>query len=75
MSLSTFDPLPSMRVASIRAFATGAMSTTSLPRPDFVNDDVDAPTEVEVKIAELSGKIDRLTDLLLAMQREKDAAA
>lgn len=36
-------------------------------------DDVDMvqPSDVEVKIAELSSKIDRLTDLVLSMQQEK----
>lgn len=63
MSISAFEPLASTRLASVRAFAATA---------DASIDDVDAPTEVEVKISELSSKIDKLTEIILAMQREKD---
>jgi hypothetical protein len=41
------------------------------PDPDIANDDMGAPTDTDVKIAELSSKIDRLTEIILAMQREK----
>ncbi|KAI1381835.1 ion transporter [Hypoxylon crocopeplum] len=39
------------------------------PRPQPSEDDVaDAPTDVEVRISELAGKIDRLTALVVALQ-------
>lgn len=41
------------------------------PDPDIANDDMDAPTDMDVKIAELSSKIDRLTEIMLSMQRER----
>ncbi|KAI3402112.1 hypothetical protein diail_41 [Diaporthe ilicicola] len=40
--------------------------------PDIANDDMDAPTDMDVKIAELSSKIDRLTEMMLSMQRERE---
>lgn len=54
----------------------GTMSIASLPVDNnySANDDVDAPTDMEVKIAELHGKIDRLTDIVLSMQREREAS-
>jgi hypothetical protein len=36
---------------------------------------MDAPTDMDVKIAELSSKIDRLTDIILSMQRERSRDA
>lgn len=56
--------LPAARVASIRPFSASAA--------DASIDDVDAPNEVEVKISELSGKIERLTEIILAMQSERE---
>lgn len=52
------------------------MSVASLPADNdySANDDVDAPTDLEVKIAELHGKVDRLTDIILSMQREREAS-
>lgn len=47
-------------------------STGSLRSTDAANDDIDAPTDVEIKVAELSGKIDKLMDMILAMQQEKE---
>jgi len=35
--------------------------------------EIDAPTDVEVRIAELSAKIDKLTDLVLRMHAQNDA--
>lgn len=52
---------------------SGRQSRLSLPGPDA--DDVEPPTEVEVKIAVLSAKIDKLTDIILALQKEKDEAS
>lgn len=78
MSVSGFEPLPAARVASIRPFSTGGASSSSAAAmaaaaaADASVDDVDAPSEVEVRISELSGKIERLTDIILAMQRERD---
>lgn len=43
--------------------------------PDIANDDMDAPTDMDVKIAELSSKIDRLTEIILSMQRERSRDA
>lgn len=43
--------------------------------PDIANDDMDAPTDMDVKIAELSSKIDRLTEIMLSMQRERGREA
>ncbi|KAK2613721.1 hypothetical protein N8I77_000613 [Diaporthe amygdali] len=40
--------------------------------PDIAIDDMDAPTDMDVKIAELSSKIDRLTEMMLSMQSERD---
>lgn len=77
MSLSTFEPLPAAtRVASIRPFSAGAPSSSvaAAARSDAATDDVDAPTEMEVKISELSGKIERLTEIILAMQSERDGS-
>lgn len=62
-SASAFEPLASTRVASVRAFTATA---------DASIDDVDAPTEIEVKISELSNKIDKLTEIILAMQSERN---
>lgn len=64
--------------------ATGGLSGTLRPvsapaispaDPDIANDDMDAPTDMDVKIAELSSKIDRLTELVLSMQRERSRDA
>ncbi|KUI53742.1 Calcium channel YVC1 [Cytospora mali] len=59
-----------------RGHGGGAMSVASMPvadNNDAANDNVDAPTETDVKIAELSCKIDRLTEIILSMQREREA--
>ncbi|CAN8102347.1 unnamed protein product [Discula destructiva] len=71
-SCSVFEPLPPARVASMRHWA--AMSTASLRSTDAANDDIDAPTDVEIKIAELSGKIDRLMEVILTMQQDKNGS-
>lgn len=44
--------------------------------PQLLNEDtmIDAPSETDVRIQELSIKIDRLTELVLAMQEQKSAA-
>lgn len=44
------------------------------PDPDVANDDMDAPTDMDVKIAELSSKIDRLTEIILSMQKNTEPA-
>ncbi|KKY38005.1 putative ion transporter [Diaporthe ampelina] len=49
--------------------------STPMADPDIANDDMDAPTDMDVKIAELSSKIDRLTDMILSMQRERSRDA
>lgn len=69
-SSSEFEPLPPTRVASMRPWTV--RSTGSLRSTDAANDDIDAPTDVEIKVAELSGKIDKLMDMILAMQQEKE---
>lgn len=69
-SSSVFEPLPPTRVASMRPWAV--RSNASLRSADAANDDIDAPTNVEIKIAELSGKVDKLMDIILAMQQEKE---
>lgn len=68
--MSVFEPLPPTRVASMRTYAVHS-SSSAAALGDAANDDVDAPTEMDVKIAELSGKIDRLTEIILSMQRER----
>lgn len=71
MSVSGFEPLlPAARVASIRPFSAAGAAGAA----DASTDDVDAPGEVEVRISELSSKIERLTDIILAMQRERDGS-
>ncbi|KAF3767609.1 hypothetical protein M406DRAFT_328679 [Cryphonectria parasitica EP155] len=73
MSMSVFDPVQLPRDSPTQgppSAATPATPTTAAT--DALNDDVDAPTQVEVKIAELNDKIDRLTELVLAMQRERE---
>lgn len=70
-SSSVFEPLPPTRVASMRPWTM--RSTGSLRSTDAANDDIDAPTDVEIKVAELSGKIDKLMEIILAMQQEKGA--
>lgn len=67
MSISAFEPMQAPKDSPTRAFTVPAAAAG-----DAANDDVDAPTEVDVKISELSGKIDRLTDIILAMQRERE---
>lgn len=70
-SSSVFEPLAPTRVASMRHWA--AMSTASLPAAsDAANDDIDAPTDVEIRLLELSGKIDKLMDIIVTMQQEKE---
>lgn len=69
-SSSVFEPLPPTRVASMRPWAV--RSTASLRSADAANDDIDAPTDVEIKVAELSYKIDKLMDVILAMQQDKE---
>lgn len=78
--MSVCEPLPPTRVASMRPYAVhpSSSSTTTVAAAalgDAANDDVDAPTEMDVRIAELSGKIDRLTDIILAMQAERYGGA
>lgn len=53
----------------LRPLSAPAIGVPS-PDPDVANDDMDAPTDMDVKIAELSSKIDRLTEIILAMQRD-----
>lgn len=58
------------RLASSRAGP--GVSTTSLVGAEA--DDMGIPpTDVEVKIAELAAKIDRLTDLVLVLQEQSTA--
>lgn len=80
MSVSGFEPLQATRVASIRPFAAGAASSSSsavaaAAATDASVDDVDAPTQVEVKIAELSAKVERLTEIILAMQSDRQGGS
>jgi len=58
----------------LRPFSAPAIGVPA-PDPDIANDDMDAPTDMDVKIAELSSKIDRLTDIILSMQRERSRDA
>ena len=59
---------------SLRPVSAPAISTPTAD-PDIANDDMDAPTDMDVKIAELSSKIDRLTEIILTMQRERSRDA
>lgn len=70
MGMGMFEP---SRLGPGRA---ATMSVASLPADNdySANDDVDAPTDLEVRIAELHGKVDRLTDIILSMQREREAS-
>lgn len=67
-SMSMFEPFPA---PGARVVST-PVARTSLPGVDGINDDVDPPTEVEVKIGELSAKIDKLMGIIVAMQKEKE---
>lgn len=58
----------------LRPVSAPAISTPTAD-PDIANDDMDAPTDMDVKIAELSSKIDRLTDMIISMQRERSRDA
>ncbi|KAG6366412.1 hypothetical protein INS49_000589 [Diaporthe citri] len=62
------------RSDALRPVSAPAISAPSAD-PDIANDDMDAPTDMDVKIAELSSKIDRLTDMIIAMQRERSREA
>lgn len=61
-----------------RPSSSAKVRPSSAPLPvvgaDAADDDVDAPSEMDVRIAELSGKIDRLTEIILSMQREREAS-
>lgn len=59
---------------SLRPVSAPAISTPSAD-PDVANDDMDAPTDMDVKIAELSSKIDRLTEMIISMQGERSRDA
>lgn len=63
-----------LNVAALRPVSAPAISSPAAD-PDIANDDMDAPTDMDVKIAELSSKIDRLTDMIIAMQRERSRDA
>lgn len=72
-SSSAFEPLPPTRVMSMRQWA--GMSTASLRSPtDAANDDMDAPTDVDIRLMELSAKMDKLMEIVVTMQQEKEAA-
>lgn len=62
------------RSDALRPVSAPAINTPSAD-PDIANDDMDAPTDMDVKIAELSSKIDRLTDMIITMQRERSRDA
>lgn len=62
------------RSDALRPVSAPAISAPSAD-PDIANDDMDAPTDMDVKIAELSSKIDRLTDMIISMQRERSRDA
>ncbi|ROW14567.1 hypothetical protein VPNG_03267 [Cytospora leucostoma] len=65
---------PRRKPSSIRVRPSSAPLPVVDAGADAANDDVDAPTEMDVRIAELSGKIDRLTEIILSMQREREAS-
>lgn len=65
---------PGVLSDSLRPVSAPAISTPTAD-PDIANDDMDAPTDMDVKIAELSSKIDRLTEIILTMQRERSRDA
>lgn len=72
-SMSAFDPFPAPPPGR---GLSGRPSRLSLPSADAVNvDDVEPPTEVEVKIAVLSAKIDKLMDIIVTLKKEKDEAS
>lgn len=60
--------------AVLRPVSAPAISSPAAD-PDIANDDMDAPTDMDVKIAELSSKIDRLTEMIISMQRERSRDA
>lgn len=62
------------RSDALRPVSAPAIRTPTAD-PDIANDDMDAPTDMDVKIAELSSKIDRLTDMIISMQRERSRDA
>lgn len=77
MSISVYEPIHPPRDSPTRFVSgTGSVVTpttaTTTEAAAAAHDDIDAPTDVELKIAELSNKIDRLTELMLAMQRERE---
>lgn len=75
-SMSAFDPFPGPASGGRRFSGGRPHSRISLPSADIMNaDDVDPPTEVEVKISMLSAKIDKLTDIIIALQKEKDGGS
>ncbi|KAK7734925.1 hypothetical protein SLS53_007702 [Cytospora paraplurivora] len=65
---------PRRKPSSIKVRPSSAPLPVVDAGADAANDDVDAPTEMDVRIAELSGKIDRLTEIILSMQREREAS-
>lgn len=73
-SMSAFEPFPAPSRGRV---LSGRQSRLSLPSAvEAVNvDDVEPPTEVEVRIAVLSAKIDKLMDFVLAIQKDRDQAS
>lgn len=72
--MSAFEPFPAPPPGRV---LSGRQSRLSLPSAvEAVNvDDVEPPTEVEVRIAVLSAKIDKLMDVVLAIQKDRDHAS
>lgn len=73
MGMGMFEPLilPSSRLVPMAADNNNNNNIIN-NNNDAANDDVDAPTDVDVQIAELSSKIDRLTEIILSMRRERE---
>lgn len=73
-SMSALEPFPAPPPGRV---VSGRQSRLSLPSGAMdaaTVDDMEPPTEIDVKISILSAKIDKLTDVILALQKDKDEA-
>lgn len=73
--MSAFEPFPAPPPGRV---VSGRQSRLSLPSGAIdaaIVDDLEPPTEMDVKISLLSAKIDKLTDIILALQKDKDEAS
>ncbi|KAL1888105.1 hypothetical protein Sste5346_009792 [Sporothrix stenoceras] len=64
-----------LAAAATIAAATSSATTPAVRTPADEDTGMDAPTDVEVRISELSGKIDKLTELVLQMQMAQSSAS